>query len=69
VLVRAASVRGAGRPLRIVHVASDGTVVGDEILPGRGRKSARGAWIVEIPEGTPPPDRGSRLVPLLSPLL
>lgn len=69
VLIRAASVRGAGTPLRIVHLAGDGTVVGDEILPGRGRRRARGAWIVEIRGDLDPPDPGTRLVPLLSPML
>jgi len=60
---------GIPTPIRVVHLGSDGTVLRQDVLtPGR-RVRARGAWILELPLSVPGPAPGTRLVPLLSPML
>jgi len=70
-LVRCSSVHafGLSGPLRIIHLEADGIVARQDLLtPGR-RVKAREAWILELPLSTPGPDPGTRIVPLLSPML
>ncbi len=67
-LIRSSSVHAYGcrKPLRVVHLDGDGMVVYQDILMSGRRTPARGAWILELPFGTPGPDTGTRLVVLPS---
>lgn len=63
-LLRARSVHGFGmeRPLLVVGLDDTMTVIGaKELAPRRVVTFLRGRWVLELPKGSRPPERGTRL--------
>jgi len=67
-LLRSSSVHatGLGRPLRVVHLDAEGTVLHQDLLMAGRRITARGTWILELPIRSGRPDTGTKLTVLPS---